>query len=124
MARTAIARRTPARSSPRRAYPVVRRAASRAATAVRDEKHTLAAIATAAALGYAARQGTQIPHLAQLGVEGTVGVALWFGSRMTRSRTLEHMATGALAVAAYDWARGSSAVSGVGASDPYAVEEG
>lgn len=81
------------------AAALARRGGRAALLAAQSEKHTIAALGTAAALGYVQRTGTQIPHIDALGVDGSVGVALWLGGRFTKNRTMQHMATGALACA-------------------------
>lgn len=82
-----------------------RRYAGRAMTAVanraREEKHTIAAIGAAAALGFAQKQGWNLPHLPFLGTAGTYGALAYVASRYAGGRTLRHVATGLLAVAAY-----------------------
>lgn len=89
------------------------RAAGRAALhRAQQEKHTIGAVLAGAALGYAERQKMTLPHITSLGVAGTYGVAAWFGARQMRSRTLSHVATGLLTIAAYQFARGDSVVGG------------
>lgn len=73
------------------------------------EKHTLGAVMAGAALGYAERSKMQLPHVASLGVAGTYGIAAWMASKHLRSRTLSHVATGLLTIAAYQFARGGAA---------------
>lgn len=110
MAATAIARRptsTPVRlvSSPRAriirqaAVGLARRGATKAAQVAASEKHTLAALGTAAALGYMERSNVQVPFSSMLGRDGTVGAALWAFGRYSGNRTAQHMATGALSCA-------------------------
>lgn len=72
------------------------------------EKHTLGAVLAGAALGYAEKQKMTLPHFATLGVAGTYGLAFWFGAKHMRSRTMSHVATGLLTIAAYQFARGDS----------------
>lgn len=110
---TALARRTPPRiSAPSRTRivrvtsAIARRGAGSAARAALSEKHTIAAVGTAAVFGYMSRPGsTALPHIAALGQAGTFGAALWLGGRMTKSRTMSHMATGLLAIQAYEWTK-------------------
>lgn len=71
-----------------------------------QEKHTMGAVLAGAALGFAEKQKMTLPHFATLGVAGTYGVAAWFGAKHLRSRTLSHVATGLLTIAAYQFARG------------------
>ncbi len=78
----------------------------------KQEKHTMGAVLAGAALGFAERQKVQLPHFSTLGVAGTYGVAAWFGAKHLRSRTLSHVATGLLTIAAYQFARGEG-VSGI-----------
>jgi len=87
----------------------VRRVASAAGRAALSEKHTLAALGTAGALGLARRTGFNVPHITVLGQEGTVGVALWVAGKVTKNATLQHMATGALSIALYNFAKGGAA---------------
>ncbi|RLB68969.1 MAG: hypothetical protein DRH04_06020 [Deltaproteobacteria bacterium] len=66
-----------------------------------DEKHTLASAGAAFALGAMEHKNIKLPHIKQLGVEGTYGfLALYFG-RQTNNAILRHLATGLLSVAAY-----------------------
>lgn len=85
----------------RYAAPIARRAGSAAANAARDEKHTLIALGTAAAAGYARREGMldTLPHLETLGVEGTYGAIAWALGKWTGNRTARHVATGLLCIA-------------------------
>ena len=86
-----------------RAKRVAGRVGGAVARAALDEKHTIAALVTAAALGYAKKEDMDIPHIDALGVPGTVGAALWLAGRMMKSRTLSHAATGALAIAVHNF---------------------
>jgi len=80
-----------------------------AAAAARDEKHTLAALGAAAALGYVERSGTQLPFVVPaLGPAGTYGLAAWAIARFAKNKTAAHVATGLLACAARDLVRSSS----------------
>jgi len=72
-----------------------------------DEKHTLAAVGAAAVLGLMQGQGMSLPHFTAVGVPATYGVAAWALGRYSKNRTVQHVATGLLAVAAYDLARTS-----------------
>lgn len=114
-------------AAPRRAAPsinlnmprgAIRRGGARVAragaAAAQAEKHTLAAIGAAAALGYMSRTGeANLPHINALGVPGTYGVALWGIGKMMKSRTASHMATGLLSIAAYEMVR-TGAIGGSG----------
>lgn len=101
--------RAPAMQRAKRAAGAVGRAALHRA---QQEKHTIGAVLAGAALGYAERQQMTLPHISALGVAGTYGVAAWFGARHMRSRTLSHVATGLLTIAAYQFAKGGGAVVG------------
>lgn len=96
-----------------RAGRLARRAGGAALSAARDEKHTVAAVAVAAALGYARRSGTSLPHISALGIPATYGLAAFMLAKFTKNRMARHAATGLLSVAAYEWAaRPAGAVSG------------
>lgn len=113
---TALARRAPARTAPatrtrivRVASAVARRGSRSAGRAVLSERHTLAAVGTAAVFGYMTRPGgTTLPHLTALGQAGTYGGLLWAVGRFSKSPMAQHMATGLLCVQAAEWARGAS----------------
>lgn len=79
-----------------------------AARVAHDQRHTLAAVATSAVLGWVARSGTQLPHLSALGVPGTYGLGALMVAAATRNAWAQHIASGALSVAAYEWARGAA----------------
>ena len=96
---------------------IVRRGASAAARAAMQEKHTLTAVAAAALLGYARRMGYTPPTLGPLSPEATAGLAAWAIGRFTKNRTAEHVATGLLAVAAHDMARGAGGAAAVAGDD-------
>ncbi len=91
-----------------RAGAAVRRGATAAGKALADEKHTLTAIVASAALGLAKRQGISLPKIDQIGTAGTYGAAAWVAARMMKSRTLSHVATGLLSVAAFSMAAGDT----------------
>jgi hypothetical protein len=95
-----------------RARHLARRGFSAAARAAVTEKHTLAAVGAAGALGFAKRMGVSLPKIDALGTAGTYGVVAWAGARFMKSRTLSHVATGLLCVAAYQHAAGGGSVSG------------
>ena len=90
----------------RRATQVARRGVTKAAQVARDEKHTLTAVAAAAALGLAKRQGVDLPKVDTLGTSGTYGAVAYVAARMTKSKTLAHVATGLLSVASFQLASG------------------
>lgn len=79
-----------------------RRGAGAAARLALEERHTIAAVITGAVAGYMRRSGTTIPHVSALGIPGTWGAAAWLAARYTKSRTLGHVATGLLTIAAYE----------------------
>jgi hypothetical protein len=81
------------------------------------ERHTLAAVGAAGALGFAKRMGVSLPKVAALGTAGTYGVAAWAAARFTKSRVLSHVATGLLCVAAYQHGAGGGSVSGLDDGD-------
>lgn len=87
-----------------RAAPVARRVGGAALNAARDEKHTIAALGSAAVLGYADREGMLDSWSLIDGVDPKVQLALglWLGAKFTKSRTLSHVATGVGSVALYD----------------------
>lgn len=95
----------------RKAAPVVRRGASVAARAAVDEKHTVAAVVAALALGYAENAGIDIPSIPGLGDAGTLGVGAFLLAKFTKSRTARHVATGLLSVAAYQLGKSGSIAS-------------
>lgn len=69
-----------------------------------EEKHTIAAVGAAAALGFAKKSGVSLPAAPFLGVAGTYGLAAWVIGKYTHSRTARHIATGLLSVAAFELA--------------------
>lgn len=82
-----------------RVVKLARRAGSAAAAGAKSEKHTIAALAGAAALAYAKRANIDLPKIEALGTSGTYGLALWLIGRYTRSPMAQHAATGLLSVA-------------------------
>lgn len=97
----------------KRAGRGIRRGTSAAAQSIRDEKHTLTAILASGALGLAKRQGIALPKIDQIGTPGTYGLGAWVLARMTKNKTIAHVATGLLSVASYTLAAGD-AVTGDG----------
>ena len=88
---------------------VVRRGTTAAAKAAADNKHLMYAGLGAFALGYAKRQGIKLPQLGSLTTEQSVALLAFGAAAFTRNKTLRHVATGAVAVAAYQFgAEGSS----------------
>lgn len=107
MARTLARTRIPriSVSIPRRALARgARRAGTAAAQAAVSERHTLAAVGAAAAYGFARSRGVALPFVGALGMAGTYGLAAWALGRYTKSRTMQHVATGLLSVAAAEFA--------------------
>lgn len=95
-------------ASARRRGGRVRRVAGAVGGAVASEKHTVAALAGAAALGLARRSGVAIPTIGGLSPEATAGLAAWAYGRFSRNQTAQHVATGLLAVAVHQWASGGA----------------
>jgi hypothetical protein len=93
-----------------------RRGVSRAAQVAREEKHTIAAVGAAAVCGLAESRNIEIPHVDALGVAGTYGVAAYLAGRYMKSKTLSHVATGLLSVAAY---KAAAAMEGGGTSGDF-----
>src|SRR5262245_12534880 len=81
------------------------RAAARKAI---DRKHKFAAVGTGFVVGYMSKEGTldKLPHIDKLGVLGTYGLGLAFAGDFFKSPTLDHISTGLLSIAAYQWGRG------------------
>jgi hypothetical protein len=112
MARGAIAVR---RSVPRISVNIPRAALARgarrvggaAASAALSERHTLAAVAAAAGYGFARSRGVALPYVNAIGMAGTYGLGAWFLGRYTKNRTMQHIATGLLSVAAAEFAAGA-----------------
>lgn len=84
----------------------VRKVASKAAAIALTEKHTLTAVGAGAALGLAERNNIPLPYVGFLGRAGTYGVAIWALGRYTGNQMAQHAASGLLAVAAYELAKG------------------
>lgn len=82
-----------------------RRTGSRVASAANAERHTLAAVGAAAALGFLKRSKVDLPKIDAIGTPGTYGLALWMFARFTKSRIAGHMATGLLCLSAYEFAQ-------------------
>lgn len=74
-----------------------------AGRAISSEKHTMVALAAAAAYGFVEKQGYQIPSIGPIGPAGTVGLAAWLYGRMAKNNTAQHLATGLLAIAVNRW---------------------
>lgn len=101
-------------SAPRPLVGRARRVASRFVSAAgrqaAEEKHRLVACAAAGIVGYAEREGWNLPHVEMIGVPATYGLGLWFlqKSGYLRSKTLSHACTGLLAVASYKFGAGET----------------
>lgn len=89
------------------AKTTARRAGRAVAKAALAERHTMVAVASAAALGLAERNDIPLPHIDILGKGGTYGVLAWAAAKVTKSKTLEHVATGLLSVGVYELAKGA-----------------
>jgi len=92
----------------RRAAGLARRGFSVASKAASSEKHTIAAVAAAATLGFMQRSGVSLPKFDALGTAGTYGLVAWAGGRFMRSPTLSHIATGLMSISAYQLAAGQT----------------
>jgi hypothetical protein len=90
------------KSVTRRAGRAAARGGGLAARKVWDEKHTIAALASAAAIGAIQGKGIDLPHIKQIGMAGTYGIGAWLAGRFLKSKTLSHVATGLLSVGAYE----------------------
>jgi hypothetical protein len=86
-----------------RAGQLARRGGAAALAAAKDERHTFAAVIAGGVAGYAEREDMldRIPDPLGIGPIGTAGAAAWFAGRYMKSRTLRHVATGLLSIAAY-----------------------
>ena len=84
-----------------RTVTTARRGVSAAAQVAREEKHTIAAIGAAAVCGYAEKEDWNLPKVDTLGTPGTYGALAYIAGRYMKSKTLSHVATGLLSVAAY-----------------------
>lgn len=107
----------------RAAGQVARRGLVGAARAAMTEKHTITALGTAAMLGYVEKERIQVPHINALGVDGTVGAALWVLGRYTKNPMLQHAATGALCCAIKGAVVGNSAVRSASQSVAQSVQQ-
>jgi len=112
--RFAIARRYPRIRY--RTRTLARRGSTAAARAAMTERHTLAAVGTAFAYGFLKDKiRTALPAIPGFAPEVTFGLGLWVAGKWWKSRTIEHMATGMLAVAAANL--GQSMATGVSGED-------
>lgn len=80
---------------------------SAAAKSALDQKHMIAAVGAGAALGFLEGSGSLPAGLdvAGIGIPGTLAVGAFVGSKVMKSRTLEHVATGLGAIAVYQMAK-------------------
>ena len=92
----------------RQAGAVARRGFSAAGRAASSEKHTIAAVAAAATLGFMQRSGVALPKVDALGTAGTYGLIAWAGGRFMKSPVLSHIATGLMSLSAYQLAAGQT----------------
>lgn len=77
-----------------------------AARSAMEQKHRIVAIAAAAGLGMAEKNGVALPKIEGIGVAATYGLAAMVLGKMMKSRMLDHAATGLLSVAIYQLASG------------------
>lgn len=84
---------------------------SSAAKAALDQKHMIAAVGAAAAMGFLESSGSLPAGLdvAGIGIPATLAVGAFIGAKAMKSRTLEHVATGLGAIAAYQMAKDAGA---------------
>jgi len=122
--KTQVIQLRPPRMAPiaTRARRAVRIGASAAARVARDQRHTMVGVAAAAAAGFLQRSGTTLPHVRALGVPGTYGLGALILAQATRAPMAQHVATGLLAAAAYDWARSAGASASVSGVDEVSGE--
>lgn len=92
----------------RRAGAIARRGFSAAGRAAASEKHTIAAVAAAATLGFMQRSGVSLPRIDALGTAGTYGLVSWAAGRFMKSPVLSHIATGLMSISAYQLAAGQT----------------
>ena len=107
-----------------RVVQAARRSGSRVASAANAERHTLAAVGAAAALGFLKRSNVKLPMVAALGVPGTYGIVLWALARYTKSRIAGHMATGLLCLSAYEVAQNLGVPGSVMSGDDVSGDDG
>jgi hypothetical protein len=92
----------------RRSAPVVKKIGRAAGAAALEERHTIAAVLAGIVLGYAERNHVAVPDPLGIGTPATVGIAAWLLGKTTKSRMARHVATGCLAIAAWQFARSGS----------------
>jgi hypothetical protein len=88
----------------KRAGKALHRGLSAAASIAREETQTLTSVGTGFALGWAKGSGNldRIPHIASIGVEGSVGLVAYIAGRKMKSKLLRGIGTGAMTVAAHE----------------------
>jgi len=92
----------PSGAGRRIAKRVATRGATAAAKAAQAEKHTLAALAAAAVLGFARRTNTDLPTVGDVQPALLYGLAAWGFGKWGKSRTASHVGTGLLSVGLYE----------------------
>jgi len=92
----------------RRAAPTIKKVGRAAGVAALEERHTIAAVLAAIALGYIEKNNVPVPDVLGIGTPATAGLAAWILGKTTKSRMARHVATGCLAIAAYQFARTGS----------------
>lgn len=87
------------------------RAKEAAKRAALETKHMLTSTAVSAAIGYADGKGmlTSVPTVGGFDATGMIGGGLFVLSKITKSKFLDHAATGALNVAIYNMAKNAAA---------------
>jgi hypothetical protein len=93
----------------RRAAPIAKRVGRAAGVAALEERHTIAAVLAGIVLGYVEKNHVAVPDVLGIGTPATVGMGAWILGKTTKSRMARHIATGCLAIAAYQFARTGSA---------------
>lgn len=81
-----------------------------AATQAREEKHRLYAVGASFLVGYAEKEGWNVPHIDMLGVPATWGLGLWLAQKagIVRNKSVSHATTGLLCVASYKFGSGDT----------------
>jgi len=116
--------RVPSFARGSRGRAMARRGLSIAARQAASERQALTGIIAAGGLGFLARQGVALPHVQALGTAGTVGAIAWIIGKVTKQRMFRDAAAGLLSVAAYQHAKGGSAVEGLSEDDVEAAISG
>jgi hypothetical protein len=70
----------------------------------------MTAVVAAGVVGYAEKEGWNIPHIEALGVPASWGLGLWLVQKAgyLRSKTVSHVTTGLLCVASYKFGAGET----------------